>query len=170
MSLDGAEVELTLPARPGLLALARIIIGNVAAVGPSLQETRLADLRLVVSEVCTNAMEANWRAAADRLRARAGDESQPSHDDVIAEAAPIMVSCRVALHEVELEVSDNGGGFQFDETPHPPVQDPSRLDFERGLGIPLVQFLSDEVVYETGPGGTTVRIIVRDERDADSNH
>lgn len=163
--MDGAEVELTLPARPGLLALARVIIGNVAAVGPSLQESRLADLRLIVSEVCTNAMEANWRAATDRLRDGADGATQPSHADVIAEAAPIVVTCRVALHEVALSVSDNGGGFQLDEAPHPPVQDPTRLEFERGLGIPLVQFLSDEVVYETSPDGTTVRIIVRDVRD-----
>ena len=32
---------------------------------------------------------------------------------------------------------------------HPPVTDPSRLDYERGLGIPLIRILTDEV--EFGP-------------------
>ena len=34
------------------------------------------------------------------------------------------------------------------------MKDPGRLDFEHGLGIPLVQFLADEVEYSTDAHGT----------------
>ena len=46
---------------------------------------------------------------------------------------------------------------------HPPVTDPERLDFERGLGIPLMRALTDEAAFESSPGGTTVRLVVRGE-------
>lgn len=160
--IDGAAVELTLPARASFLALARVIVGGVAAVGPSLHESRLADLRLIVSEVYTNAMEATWRATAERL-ADTGLTEPLSREAVIDASGPVKIACRVALHEVELVVQDSGSGFDSNDRVHPPVEDPSRLDFERGLGIPLIQFLADEVDYTSTAVGTTVRIIVRDQ-------
>ena len=43
---------------------------------------------------------------------------------------------------------------------HPPVSDPARLDFERGLGIPLIRLLTDQVEFVPSPAGTTVRMVV----------
>ncbi len=149
----GADhVELVLPARPSYLALARVIITGVAATAPSLQESRLSDLRLIVSEVYTNAMEANWAATEAALAAERPDGGRPTHDEVLAK-------------EVELVVRDRGHGFANTDDPHPPLYDPTRLDFEHGLGIPLIQFLSDEVDYTTSDAGTEVRIVVRDDSD-----
>jgi hypothetical protein len=36
------------------------------------------------------------------------------------------------------------------------VTDPNRLNFERGLGIPLIRTLVDDVRFESGPAGTAV--------------
>lgn len=157
----GAVISLTLPSRPSYLALARVVIADVAAAAPSLHDSRLADLRLIVSELYTNAMEANWRATTARLRAD-NDGVAPTHDEVLDASPPVQLRLRVGLHEVEVAVRDSGPGFVGDDEPHPPVGDPTRLDYERGLGIPLIQFLADEVDYDSGPDGTEATVIVRD--------
>ena len=38
---------------------------------------------------------------------------------------------------------------------HPPVTDPNRLDYERGLGIPLIRILTDEVEFKPSPTAFT---------------
>jgi anti-sigma regulatory factor (Ser/Thr protein kinase) len=43
---------------------------------------------------------------------------------------------------------------------HPPVTDPDRLNFERGLGIPLIRTLVDDVQFASSPEGTSVRMTV----------
>ncbi len=161
-----SEVRLTIPARPDFLALARLVVGAAASVGPSLDDGRIADLRLVVSEVCTNAMEANWRASAARLGASVShlaEKAATRIDSAVIEGADaVRINCTVALHEVVVAVTDCGSGFEPRADPHPPVTDPARLDFERGLGLPLIQFLADRVDFDSAPTGTTVTAVVRD--------
>ncbi len=161
-----SEIRLTIPARPDFLALARLVVGAAASVGPSLDDGRIADLRLVVSEVCTNAMEANWRASAARLGASVSllaEEAATRIDSAVIDGADaVRINCTVALHEVVVAVTDCGSGFEPPTTPHPPVTDPARLDFERGLGLPLIQFLADHVEFDSAPTGTTVTAVVRD--------
>ena len=157
----GAVVSLVLPSRPSYLALARVVIADVAAAGPSLRDSRLADLRLIVSELYTNAMEANWRATSARLRDE-HDGVAPTREAVLDASPPVQMRVRVGVHEVEIAVRDSGTGFVGGDDPHPPVGDPTRLDFERGLGIPLVQFLGDRVDYESGTDGTEATVLVRD--------
>ena len=45
--------------------------------------------------------------------------------------------------------------------PLPVATDPQRLRHERGLGIPLMRSLVDEVVFTPTLGGTAVRLVVR---------
>ena len=59
-------------------------------------------------------------------------------------------------------VEDRGHGFDPAQLPdHPPVTDPDRLKFERGLGIPLIRALVDEVEFSPTGQGTSVRLIMR---------
>ena len=74
----------------------------------------------------------------------------------------VRIECTVALHEVVVAVTDHGAGFEPSAEPHPPVTDPARLDFERGLGLPLIQFLADHVEFDSAATGTTVTAVVRD--------
>lgn len=150
-----AVVELTLPSDPRYLALLRVVVGAAAGVTPSLSETRVADLKLVATELFANAMEANWRAA--RARTGRDDPAAPTNP---ADVAPVRVRCTVGEHDVELTVSDLGPGLDFSGEPHPPVEDPERLEHERGLGIPLIQYLADRVDYDTGPGGTRATVVL----------
>ncbi len=131
-------VELELPARADVLALARLVVAGLVSSDPEFTDERLDDLRLAVSEACTNAIEAQ-RAVPGRS------------------AAPITVRCWVEQGRAEVEIQDNGIGFDPRAlAPHPPVTDPARLDYEGGLGIPLIRLLSDRVDFRATDSGTTV--------------
>ncbi len=135
-------VALEIPARPDFLALARLIVAATAAADPLLPEDRIDDLRLAVSEACTNAIEA--------------------HQRVGSEQSNIRIECRLSPEQVEVEVRDHGAGFDPDVlVDHPPATDPARLDHERGLGIPLMRVLTDEVEFRSTTDGTTVRLVLR---------
>ncbi len=130
-------VELELPARPAYLAIARLVVAAAATGETSLGEDRVDDLRLAVSEACTNAIDAQ-RAAGH------GEEH-------------IVIRCSVDDDRVRILVRDRGGGFDPDALgSHPPVTDPRRLDHEGGLGIPLIRILTDEAHYTSVEEGTTV--------------
>ncbi|HEY4376721.1 MAG TPA: ATP-binding protein [Acidimicrobiales bacterium] len=135
----GEVVELELPARPDVLALARLVVAAVVATEPLFDDERIDDLRLAVSEACTNAIE------AQQARGAAGS------------GQPITVRCTVDAGRVEVEVRDHGGGFDpATLVEHPAVTDPARLDYEGGLGIPLIRLLSDHVEFRHTADGTAV--------------
>jgi serine/threonine-protein kinase RsbW len=131
------DVVIEIPAAPEFVSLVRLVVSSFAASQRLLSEERVDDLRLAVSEATTNAIEA-YHGRPDG-RVRVGWREQPD--------------C------LEVVVRDDGVGFDPDRlVRHPPVTDARRLQFERGLGIPLMRMLVDDVVFETGPGGTTVRL------------
>ena len=138
---DHSEViELLLPPRPEVVSVARLVVGAAVAIDPEFDEERGDDLRLAVSEACTNAIQA-------QLAGRAGEGVD----------RPILLRCTVGEGRITLTVQDHGGGFdpKLLES-HPEVTDPARLDHESGLGIPLIKLLSDDLEFQASPGGTTV--------------
>lgn len=131
-------VELEIPARPEYVALARLLVSSFALARRSLADDRVDDLKLAVSEACTNAIEAH---GADNVDDR------------------VIVRCGEEEDRLEVLVTDRGSGFDPDALPeHPPVTDPERLNFERGLGIPLIRTLVDEAAFDTSDEGTSVRL------------
>jgi anti-sigma regulatory factor (Ser/Thr protein kinase) len=50
-------VELEIPARPEFVGIARMAVGALAGIRPGLAYERIDDLRIVVSEACTTAIE-----------------------------------------------------------------------------------------------------------------
>ncbi len=98
-------VELALPPRPEVVSVARLVVGALAAADPSFDDERGADLRLAVSEACTNA-----------IQAQLGSASGSAHD------APIRLRFEVGPGCIELAVTDHGGGFDPDRLEsHPAV-------------------------------------------------
>jgi len=137
----GEVIELEIPARAEFVALARLVVSAMAASDSQLADERIDDLKLAVSEACTNAIEAHDAAG--------------SHERV-------LVRCRAADDALEVCVEDRGQGFDPSQLPdHPPVTDPDRLKFERGLGIPLIRALVDEVEFSPTEHGTAVRLVMR---------
>jgi serine/threonine-protein kinase RsbW len=62
-------VELEIPARPEFVGIARMAVGALAGIRPGLAYERIDDLRIVVSEACTSAIEVLGREGGSlRLR------------------------------------------------------------------------------------------------------
>jgi serine/threonine-protein kinase RsbW len=133
-------VELEIPARPDFLSLARLVITGAATIEPTFSDDRIEDLRLAVSEACTNAIEAHVSAGHSER---------------------IVIRCDLAVDRIEVEVTDHGGGFDPDSADAAPdAEHPERLLFESGLGIPLMRVLVDETEFQVTPSGTMVRLVV----------
>ncbi len=137
----GEVIELEIPARAEFVALARLVVSALAASDSNLADERVDDLKLAVSEACTNAIEAHGAAGTEER---------------------VLVRCRAGDDLLEVCVEDRGQGFDPAQLPdHPPVTDPDRLKFERGLGIPLIRALVDEVEFSPTGQGTAVRLVMR---------
>ena len=138
---DGAPViELEIPARPEYVGLACLVVSSLASTRRTLADDSIDDLKLAVSEACTNAIEA--------------------HADLDVRER-VVVRWSEADDHLQVQVEDRGQGFDPGALPeHPPVTDPDRLNFERGLGIPLIRTLVDEVIFDPSDMGTCVRLVM----------
>jgi serine/threonine-protein kinase RsbW len=137
-------LELEIPARPEYIAIARLVVSSVASSRRNLPDDRIDDLKLAVSEACTNAIEAYG-----------------CHGAAECEKQRVRILVQDDDEKLEVDVTDDGPGFNLSDLPtHPPVTDPDRLNFERGLGIPLIRTLVDDVKFASSPEGTSVRMTV----------
>jgi serine/threonine-protein kinase RsbW len=136
-----AVVELEIPARPAYLSLVRLVVdAAVGSLAPGLSGARLDDLKLAVTEACSNAIEAHHSSWSE---------------------APVMIRCELNDSTVTVDVVDRGGGFDPNGlSTLPAATDPMRLRHESGLGIPLMRTLTDELQFTPGSDGTTVRLTV----------
>jgi serine/threonine-protein kinase RsbW len=133
-------VELEIPPRRDHLALVRLVVETTARLA-GLPDERVDDLRLAVSEGCANALDAH----AER-----------------GEARPIAVTVHSDDAAVTVTVTDHAGGFEpAAARSAPAATDPQRLRHERGLGIPIMRSLVDEVSYAETDDGTALVLVVR---------
>ncbi len=131
-------LELEIPAMAEFIAIVRLVVASLASGRRALADERIDDLKLAVSEAGTNAIEAHVEVSVDER---------------------VLVRWREADDRLEVSVEDRGPGFDPDDLPeHPPVTDPERLNFERGLGIPLIRTLVDEVSFDPSEKGTAVHM------------
>jgi serine/threonine-protein kinase RsbW len=136
----GEVVALEIPARAEFVALARLVVSALAVTDSQLADERVDDLKIAVSEACTNAIEAH---------------------DAVATPERVRLRCWSDDRGLEVSIEDRGAGFDPSDLPdHPPVTDPDRLKFERGLGIPLIRALVDEVEITSSGHGTAVHLVM----------
>ncbi|HEX4901650.1 MAG TPA: ATP-binding protein, partial [Acidimicrobiales bacterium] len=121
----------------------RLVLAAAGALEPPVDEQRLDDLRLAVTEACSNAVKVH-------------------RVDALAE--PVVVSCHIDEEVVRVDVRDRGPGFDPDAlAPLPDPDDPERLEHEHGLGIPLIRELTDDVAFRRADDGhgTVVSLSLR---------
>lgn len=140
MTADSTSFDFEIPARPEYLSLVRSLVVEAAEMGSTLSRERIEDFKVAVSEATTNAIEAHVRACQDDS---------------------IRIRCTLTEDRLEFHITDRGYGFYPDQIQVlPEPDDPSRLNFERGLGIYLMRVLSDKVEIRSGPDGTEVSLAI----------
>ena len=138
VSLPCRPIKLEIPASVDYVSVARLVVGAVASSDSRLSESRREDLKIAVSEACTNAVYA------------APDDGEPHR---------VVVSFEFTPDSFVVDVADEGGGFDPDSASDSPLLDDEKFAAEGGFGIPLMRVLSDKAEFETRKTGTTVRLV-----------
>jgi serine/threonine-protein kinase RsbW len=128
----GRIVRLSIPARPEYITLCRLALTGISRLRP-LSDELLGDLKLALTEACSNSVRHAYVAG---------------HDTGVVEVV-------YELHEDRLviEVTDDGEGFD-------PAQPKGELEglTEGGLGIAIIRAIADEVEIGSQPGGKGSRL------------
>lgn len=120
-ALDSPTVRLTIPAKPEYITLVRLALSGLSRLRPLSEET-LGDLKLAVTEACTNSVRHGYMGDGEGTV------------EVLYELKP---------DRLIVEVSDDGPGFDASG------KRPSEASLaEGGLGIAIIKAVSDE--FETG--------------------
>ena len=126
----GQAIRLTIPAKPEYITLGRLALTGIARLRPEpLSQEVLGDLKLALTEACTNSVRHAYRDGAG------------------------LVHIVYELHRDRLvvEVSDSGEGFHA-PTARAAVKEADELA-EGGLGIAIIEALADELEIGEGDGG-----------------
>ena len=123
-------VELEIPARPEFVGIARMAVGALAGIRPGLAYERIDDLRIVVSEACTSAIELLPDGGHLRLRCIDGPKT--------------------------LEVRIDAPGTAFEGALPADEPDPGSDNFR----ISLIRALVDDAELRTSPGRTELCLVM----------
>jgi serine/threonine-protein kinase RsbW len=126
---DPGTIVLRMAPRAENLALARLALSGIGAVAGA-AEADVADLKLAVTEACTNAI---LHAYAD------------------GGAGELVVRYRVDGGTVEVEVEDDGSGFDPDD----PISEESERDGQ-GMGLMIIRSLTDSIGIESDESGSRI--------------
>ena len=126
-------VELEIPALPEFVGIARMAVAALAGVRPGLEYERVDDLRIVVSEACTSAIEAFGSAGPDPARVR--------------------LRCHDGPDRLEVAIAGPAGSFDSTVSDRP-------LDDDGGFRISLIRALVDEADVQPTATGSELRLVV----------
>ncbi len=115
-----ASIRLTIPAKPEYITLSRLALTGLSRLRPLSEET-LADLKLALTEACTNSVR----------------HAYPDGDGVVE------IVYELRPDRLVIEVCDIGRGFDYSES-----NGGEDELVEGGLGIAIIRALADE--FELG--------------------
>jgi serine/threonine-protein kinase RsbW len=128
------HVRLSIPAKAEYITLGRLALTAIARVRPLSAET-LSDLKLALTEACTNSVRHAYREG------RSGT---------------VEIDYQIEPDRLVVEVTDEGAGFQPGERARDGNGDLS----EGGLGIAIIRAVADEVeIGERESGGSRLRFV-----------
>jgi serine/threonine-protein kinase RsbW len=128
---EGRRVRLTIPARPEYITLCRLALTGLAALRPFSEEL-LADLKLALTEACSNSVRHAYGSEGDGV---------------------VEIVYDIEPDRLVIEVSDEGEGFDPEQA-GTPGEDLS----EGGLGIAIIRAIADEVEIGRRPQGKGSRL------------
>jgi serine/threonine-protein kinase RsbW len=131
---DERSVRLTIPARAEYITLGRLALTAIARVRPLSEET-LSDLKLALTEACTNSVRHAYREGRTGV---------------------VEIVYQLERDRLVVEVTDDGRGFRLTE-----IESAGNGDFsEGGLGIAIIRAVTDEVdIRERESGGSRLRFV-----------
>ena len=129
-SADDRLIRLTIPAKPEYITLVRLALTGLARLRPLSADT-LGDLKLALTEACSNSIRHAYRDGRD------------GQVEVVYELRPDRIA---------VEVADSGSGFDVRETPD------GREPSEGGLGIAIIRSVTDELEIDEGADGSGWRL------------
>jgi serine/threonine-protein kinase RsbW len=132
---NSRRVQLTIPARPEYITLSRLALSGLARVRPLAEDT-LADLKLALTEACSNSVR----------HAYAGGEGH------------VQISFELRDDRLVVEVEDDGTGFEHAGTGRELERDELT---EGGLGIAIIKAIADEfeLSYRATGAGSRLRFV-----------
>ncbi len=139
MNNRGERVTLTVPVDAKYISLARLVAAGVAARA-NLSIDAVEDLKIAVSEACTNVTE----------HAFGGEEE--------VAAKTMELAFYIADGRLTVEVEDEGCGF---DPKHLPTMKEKPAAEDTGLGLYLISELMDEVQIQSAPGSGTKIIMTK---------
>jgi serine/threonine-protein kinase RsbW len=129
-------VVLTLDARPENLALTRLALAGVAANASAPRDV-VADLKLAVTEACTNVIQHAY-----------GDDGS---------VGTIVVRYRGEPGMLSIQVEDSGSGFEPGRVP----ETTERNGTGNGMGLMIIRVLTDELEISDTGSGTRLTLVKR---------
>jgi serine/threonine-protein kinase RsbW len=123
---DARTVRLTIPAKAEYITLVRLALSGLSQLRP-LSEEALGDLKLAVTEACSNSVRHAYRDGRE---------------------GAVQVVYELHADRLVVEVCDDGEGFSIAEGS---TSADGSLN-EGGLGIAIIRELADEL--ELGPGAS----------------
>jgi serine/threonine-protein kinase RsbW len=121
-----STVSLTIPAKAEYLVFCRLVLAGLAQSGAMDEET-LADMKLAVTEACSNSI-------------------RHAYDDG---GGQVSVRFTLADDQIAIEVEDQGEGFEPPQT----LRTFSPEASEAGMGLAIIDALTDELSFSTGADG-----------------
>ena len=128
---DGRHIRLRIPARAEYITLGRLALTGLSRLQELSDET-LADLKLALTEACSNSVRHAYRDG------RAG---------------VVQIDYDLRPDRLVIEVSDDGPGFDYVE-----ADGEDRELTEGGLGLAIIKSISDEFELSDRDGGSGSRL------------
>jgi serine/threonine-protein kinase RsbW len=126
-----AAVHLTIPAKAEYITLVRLALTGLWRLR-SFSEEALADLKLAVTEACSNSVRHAYGEGREGI---------------------VQIDYELHSDRLVIEVSDDGTGFDLEQWER------ERADLsEGGLGLAIIRSLTDEVEFGDGDGGHGSRL------------
>ena len=120
------EILLAIPPKAEYLAFCRLVLAGIANAR-TLDAELLADLKLAVTEACSNAIR---------------------HAYVDSGEGEVEIRYELGEDQIVIEVADMGSGFEL-----PPDEPEREALSEDGMGIAIIGALMDELELTPGPQG-----------------
>ena len=129
------SIRLTIPAKAEYIALGRLALTGIAGLRPLTEET-LGDLKLALTEACTNSVKHAYSGG---------------------NGGRVGITYELYADRLEVEVVDDGEGFRH----HVSTSDGEVIG-ESGLGLAIIRAVADDVeIGDRDGGGASLRFVKR---------